>query len=1048
MPVADTGVSSSVVMERRAGSRVRYRAALAALGVSAARLRSQPLRPVLVVAGVALAFAMTVAIVGGSLVARQQALGQALGSLPDSAQGFRVDRFGTPLSRQMYGRADHEVRRVLGALSPGVARRVVFFRQLRVAGQLVEIAGVDRLTQVIRLRSGRLPRTCTPASCEMLQIGGSGRARLHQGDVRLDRVGVAELRDPGLFGYISAAGASPAAPPVVLIAPSVDSLERLPSLQPFYRVYSWLSPLRADRLHTWDVDRILAAESRGQAALYATDSAFRLSSPDDELLNATRRGTIAARRLILVGGETSALLLGFAIIAAVGLRRGLGSERRRLLARGARRWQAWLALAAEIGAMTLAGALLGVAAGATIVAAIAAATDQPIGGILSHTLLAGWTLGALAGGVLTVTLVLAATTLTRDDEEGRRRIRLSDVAAVGAAAAIVVGLSRGALDPGNVSGGDTVLLLVLPALVCFVVAVVLARLLGPAMRAGERLTRGRSLTLRLGVLALARAPSRTVVTCAFIAVALGLALFAAAYRATLARGASDQAAFQVPLDYTVSEGSRLVQPLDAAPLSAYAGTAPGARAFPVLRLAATTPGTGTAVLSPTVLGVPAAAVRRLRWRSDFSSLPVSSIAHKLSAQGQPRLRGVRIPAGTERLSTRARLRGADVLAWIVVGDPRGRVSLLPLGRVPRQAATLTAHVPRGRGLRVLGIQLALPETEAFMLAHDEAEGTVAAAPSGEIAIAPLRAGGRVLTDWRGWTLSTGGDVLPRAGGATIRYAFPDTGLRLVFRPAQPTDGQLMPVVVSPDVARGVGGVGATTVLDFQDTHVDARIVGVASRLPSVPADSGAFVLADAAWLSTAIDANAPGEGTPNEVWISTPGGGSVAGQALHRPPFSRLVVESRAAIERRLAGDPLAHATAIALGAAGLVALVLAVLGFWVGVASELHDEKSDFFDLEAQGLPPADMRRQLRMRGVILLVLGFAGGLALALLLSRLVVSLIRVSGTTGVPEPPLRLDPDWLVAGIGIAALMLAALLVAEAASRAAFRGNRPERASWSLE
>jgi ABC-type antimicrobial peptide transport system permease subunit len=127
---------------------------------------------------------------------------------------------------------------------------------------------------------------------------------------------------------------------------------------------------------------------------------------------------------------------------------------------------------------------------------------------------------------------------------------------------------------------------------------------------------------------------------------------------------------------------------------------------------------------------------------------------------------------------------------------------------------------------------------------------------------------------------------------------------------------------------------------------------------------------------------------------------------------------------------------------------VLAVLGFWVGVASELHDEKSDFFDLEAQGLPPADMRRQLRMRGVILLVLGFAGGLALALLLSRLVVSLIRVSGTNGVPEPPLRLDPDWLVAGVGIAALMLAALLVAEATSLAAFRGSRPERASWSLE
>ncbi len=204
-------------------------------------------------------------------------------------------------------------------------------------------------------------------------------------------------------------------------------------------------------------------------------------------------------------------------------------------------------------------------------------------------------------------------------------------------------------------------------------------------------------------------------------------------------------------------------------------------------------------------------------------------------------------------------------------------------------------------------------------------------------------------------------------------------------------------------------------LDFQDTQGNARVVGVARRMPSVPADTGPFVLADAGWLSTAINSNAPGEGSPSEVWISAPGDDGRVGETLARPPFANLVVASRAAEERQLAGDPLAHATAVALGAAGLVALVLAVLGFWVGVVSELHDEKSDFFDLEAQGLAPADMRKQLRMRGVILLVLGVAGGLALAVLLSRLVVSLIRVSGTTGVPEPSLRLDPNWLVGGLG---------------------------------
>src|SRR5439155_566901 len=198
----------------------------------------------------------------------------------------------------------------------------------------------------------------------------------------------------------------------------------------------------------------------------------------------------------------------FAIIAAIGLRRGLASERRRLLARGARRWQIGLALGAEIGAMTLAGAVGGMLAGTAVAAAIAASAGQPAGAILSHTLAAGWTL--------------------------------------------------------------------------------------------------------------AGAPSRTVVSCAFVAVALGLALFAATYRATLARGAADQAAFQVPLDFTVSEGTRLVRPLDAAPLGRYEQLGGGASAYPVVRVSATTPGSGSSVLSPTLLGVPADAVSRLRWRSDFS----------------------------------------------------------------------------------------------------------------------------------------------------------------------------------------------------------------------------------------------------------------------------------------------------------------------------------------------------------------------------------------------------------------------------------------------
>jgi len=345
----------------------------APLAVAAARLRAHPLRPALLVGGVALAFALAVSIVGGSLAARQQALRRTLSALPESARGFRIDRFGPPLDAGDYARADRRARGALAALHGGKTRRVVLFRELRVSGELVELAAADDLQTLVRLRSGRLPRSCRAAGCELLQIRGGGSSSLAEGALRLRRVGTATLRDPRIFGDISAAGVAGRQGPRLLLASNVDALLRLAPLAPFYRIYSWVSPLRVGRLRTWQIGRVLTDESRAQTAIGA-DAAMRLSGPDAALVDAQHRGKVAAERLVLVGGELSALLLGFALIAAIGLRRGLAAERRRLLTRGARRWQVALATASEIGAVTLGGALLGIGAGAAAISAIASTT--------------------------------------------------------------------------------------------------------------------------------------------------------------------------------------------------------------------------------------------------------------------------------------------------------------------------------------------------------------------------------------------------------------------------------------------------------------------------------------------------------------------------------------------------------------------------------------------------------------------------------------------------------------------------------------------------
>ena len=113
------------------------------------------------------------------------------------------------------------------------------------------------------------------------------------------------------------------------------------------------------------------------------------------------------------------------------------------------------------------------------------------------------------------------------------------------------------------------------------------------------------------------------------------------------------------------------------------------------------------------------------------------------------------------------------------------------------------------------------------------------APSGAVRLGPLRASlatgsSRTLTSWQGWSLPAGGQVTRAPGGVRIAYAFQDTGARLTFRPAEPTDGRLMPVVVSPEIARAAGGLGQETTLDLQDVRIDARIVGVAKRTARRP----------------------------------------------------------------------------------------------------------------------------------------------------------------------------------------------------------------------
>ncbi len=168
------------------------RAAWTPLRVAAARARARPGRGGLVVVGVAVAAAALGAVIGGSTITADRSLRAALEQLPVAQRSFTVTWQGAPPAGG-YARIDRIATAALHTLGPGPPARTLAYPELNLDGQLALVGAVDDPGRWLRLRSGRLPRTCVPARCEVLQAKGTpvelaggagpaaGRCRPHGG---------------------------------------------------------------------------------------------------------------------------------------------------------------------------------------------------------------------------------------------------------------------------------------------------------------------------------------------------------------------------------------------------------------------------------------------------------------------------------------------------------------------------------------------------------------------------------------------------------------------------------------------------------------------------------------------------------------------------------------------------------------------------------------------------------------------------------------------------------------------------------------------------
>ena len=202
---------------------------------------------------------------------------------------------------------------------------------------------------------------------------------------------------------------------------------------------------------------------------------------------------------------------------------------------------------------------------------------------------------------------------------------VADVAALGALAAVLLALARGKASATSLAGGGTgVVLLLLPGLVLFVLAVAVARVLAPALRALERVGRHGPPSLRLALLSLARSPGRVLLSVVFFVLSVGVALFAIAYRprrSSAVRPSKPATRFRRP-SCSRRTSSGLVPIQAAATLAQYA---PLGAATQVLRDSGYV--TAARGIDFTLLALPAGALPRVDgWRPDSSSQSLPTLS--------------------------------------------------------------------------------------------------------------------------------------------------------------------------------------------------------------------------------------------------------------------------------------------------------------------------------------------------------------------------------------------------------------------------------------
>jgi hypothetical protein len=204
------------------------------------------------------------------------------------------------------------------------------------------------------------------------------------------------------------------------------------------------------------------------------------------------------------------------------------------------------------------------------------------------------------------------------------------------------------------------------------------------------------------------------------------------------------------------------------------------------------------------------------------------------------------------------------------------------------------------------------------------------------------------------------------------------------------------------LAASGASLGSTIQLTIEGMPIYVRLAGEVAHFPTAGGPGGGLIISQGA-LQGVIE---EGGGLPvpvTEWWVRDSGRLSLG----PLPPSSTVVTQS--AMLSSLRDQPLSVAPLLALLGAAAIALLLTGLGFLVGVAAP-RERGRDLAVLDALGATPGQLSRLLCLEQAMLSVPAAAGGLALGLLLARLIVPAVTLTSGASQPVPSVLVEVPML--------------------------------------